>query len=48
MKIALITSIKRYRRTTGPDIEKKLMDHNDANLQTTKLGTLQAIKVNRS
>lgn len=43
MKMAILQVLKDVKMT-GPDLEKKLMDHNDANLQTTKVGVLQTLK----
>ena len=43
VKIALL-SVLKDAKMTGPDLEKKLIDHNEANLHTTKLGVLQTLK----
>lgn len=43
MKIAMLQVLKDAKMT-GPEMEKKLMDHNTANLQTTQLGVLKTMK----
>jgi len=43
IKIALL-KVLQDAKMTGPELENKLMAHNEANLQTTKLGTLQTLK----
>lgn len=43
MKMAVIQVLKDVKMT-GPDLEKKLMEHNDANLHATKVGVLQTLK----
>jgi hypothetical protein len=43
VKIALL-SVLKDAKMTGPELEKQLVSHNEANLQTTKLGVLQTLK----
>src|SRR5258708_14119321 len=43
VKIAVLQVLKDAKMT-GPEFEKTLMEHNDANLHTTKVGMLQTLK----
>jgi hypothetical protein len=43
MQVAILQVMKDLKMT-GPDLEKQLVQHNEANLHTTKLGVLQTLK----